>query len=101
MKTIFVSTAVLLFAAAPLAAAAQDRTIEGRAIPQEKAGAIEDRCAELLTLQGDTGTQTPETALAETTENQSNQQANGSANGEIDISAITLEQCQEGGFLPE
>jgi hypothetical protein len=97
MKTLSIPIAALVFAAVPLAAVAQDRTIDGRAVPQDQAGAIEDRCAELLTLQGDTGTQTPETALAETTEKAA---ASGSE-GNIDVSAITLEQCREGGFLPE
>jgi len=102
MKTTFVSVAALLFAASPLAAVAQDRTIDGRAIAQEQAGAIEDRCIELQTLQGDTGTQTPETALTETTESQSDQQSDDSASEDnFDVSAITLEQCQEGGFLPQ
>jgi len=89
----------LLFVTVSLGASAQDRTIDGRAVPEGQAAAVADRCAELQLQQGSTGTQEPETSMDKTTEEQLAPDTGGAA--ELDLAAITLEQCIAGGFLEQ
>ncbi|WP_169194938.1 hypothetical protein [Devosia sp. MC1541] len=99
MKPIIISVPILLLALASSTAFAQDRTINGHSIPADMSSAVEERCAELHTLQGTTGTQTPETAVPESSEADATHTAQSdNAEGDLDISSITLEQCVEGGF---
>jgi len=89
--------AALLFTAVSSGAFAQDRTIDGKAIPEDQLAAVEDLCAELQVQQGTTGTQQPETSMDKATE----QQLKSNATGELDLSSITLEQCIAGGFVDQ
>ena len=88
----------LVFATLSFGASAQDRTINGRAVPEGQMTAVKDRCAELQLQQGTTGTQEPETSMDKTTEEQLKPDAGA---GELDLSSITLEQCIAGGFLEQ
>ena len=80
----------------PLTVVAQDRTIDGKPIPEGQAAAVEERCTELQHLQGPTGSQQPETSM-DSAQEKKTEAAAGEA-GELDVSSITLEQCIAGGF---
>ncbi len=95
MKTTLALAA--LFATVSFEALAQDRTIDGKAVPESQAAAVEKLCAELQLQQGATGTQEPETSIDTTTKEQLT--PNAEAPGELDLSTITLEQCVAGGFV--
>jgi hypothetical protein len=89
----------LLFAMVSFGASAQDRTIDGKAVPASQAAAVEALCKELQLQQGTTGTQEPETSMDENTEQQL--KAETGAEGDLDLSTITLEQCVAGGFVEQ
>lgn len=95
MKTTL--AAALLFVAASFGASAQDRTINGQAVPESQVAAVDKLCTELQLQQGTTGTQEPETSMDKKTQEQL-APASGAA-GELDLSSITLEQCIAGGFV--
>ncbi|CAN7657198.1 hypothetical protein LJR016_005169 [Devosia sp. LjRoot16] len=80
-------------------ASAQDRTIEGKPVPDDQVAAVEKLCAELQLQQGATGTQEPETSMDQTTEDKLKSDAEVA--GELDLSSITLEQCVTGGFVQQ
>ena len=86
----------LLLTVTPLTVVAQDRTIDGKAIPEGQAAAVEERCTELQHQQGTTGSQQPETSM-DSTQEKKTESATGEP-GALDISSITLEQCIAGGF---
>lgn len=89
----------LLLATLSFGASAQDRTIDGRAVPEGQAAAVQDRCTELQLQQGTTGTQEPETSMDKTTTEQLKPDAGAAT--EFDLNSITLEQCIAGGFLEQ
>ena len=81
-------------------AAAQDHMIGGEAIPADQVQVVEDWCDELQAQQGLTGTQEPETTMTE----EQTEAAVGSENADstgFDVSTVTLEMCQEGGFTEQ
>ena len=86
----------VLLTAAPSTVFAQARTIDGKAIPEGQAAAVEERCTELQHQQGTTGSQQPETSM-DSSQEQRTAAAAGEA-GALDVSSITLEQCIAGGF---
>ena len=77
---------------------AQPNTIDGQTIPEGQASEVQSHCGELVAQQGTTGTQEPETTM---TEAPATDVAGGAETDELDVSAITLEQCQAGGFTEE
>lgn len=91
--------AALFFMGVSSGALAQDRTIDGKAVPDDQLAAVEKLCAELQLQQGATGTQEPETSMDQTTEQKL--KADAGATGELDLSSITLAQCVAGGFVEQ
>jgi hypothetical protein len=76
----------------------QDVTMGDQTIPADQMSAVEDWCKELQAQQGLTGTQEPESTI---TEEQAEAATATQGEGEaetFDLSAVTLEQCQEAGF---
>ena len=90
--------AASLFVLTSAGVSAQPNTIDGQTIPEGQASEVQAHCNELVAQQGTTGTQEPETTM---TDAPATDAADGSANNELDVTAITLEQCQTGGFTEE
>jgi hypothetical protein len=101
MKLIALALTPVLFAIAPLTVFAQDHTINGQPITGGEAAGVQDRCKELQAQQGTTGTQEPETTIDDTNGDQTTKDNLSSADGAIDLSSITLEQCLAGGFTAQ
>jgi len=98
MKPSHLIVAALLASFMPAIASAQDRTIDGKAVPAGQATAVQDRCAELRAQQGTTGSQEPEASLDQKQE----EAATGDGgNVPLDVTTITLQQCIDGGFLEQ
>ena len=82
-------------------ASAQDHMIGGEAVPADQIPAVEDWCKELQAQQGLTGTQEPETTMTEEqTETAAGNQDTESTSS-FDVTSVTLEMCQEGGFTDQ
>ena len=99
MKRISLVLPVVMFAAAPFGALAQDHTIDGQPVPEGQLSAVQERCSELQAQQGTTGSQEPESTMTESTDNETQQNTNENDEGAaFDVSELTLQQCIEGGF---
>ena len=80
------------------AASAQELMLGEQSVSAEQRPVVEDWCKELQAQQGMTGTQEPETTMTEEqAEAATGDQAEASEDG-IDLTTVTLEQCQEAGL---
>lgn len=102
MKKLVLGAALPFAAIAMLGASyAQDLTLGEQSIPADQVTVVEDWCKELQAQQGLTGTQEPESTMTEEQADAATGGQGEASEGSIDLTTITLEQCQEAGLTDQ
>ena len=82
-------------------APAKDLTLGELTVPAAQIPVVEDWCKELQAQQGLTGTNEPESTMTQEQADAATAQQGEANEDNIDLSTVTLEQCQEAGLTDQ